>query len=418
MKIEPVKSSGNLINSFKATANNYITKISLIISQLYNKLIGKTNPPKERRDVPRVGEKIRKPPNAPYVDEFKAILKTASPRGKPTQSANLLRAIRREEFPPAGPPIVLQKQARSPAISNFKKNYIENLKTLYFLRARPQDLEKKLNEFTSLGYDIENYSEQIFSEENKKLLESLNAKARSLPPHERELLQNMVSDLLLTSSLINTKTTTKGKKTYRESIDVLTPHMLHKVLKNLHVSAGDVTAEMGIYSKLFQDFPRGPHGEKLDYKELSLPQRMFLLSFANLKPKFYTECLKSNAFKKIFERRDLDKWLLGSSGSLEQVYLNTCSGAATSQATLNHVASIAIMSILGEKLSQELLAKSNELEGGMKKKFIQAQATKLLGRFKGISEKIENLPERDLKQVRNQSIDSRMVKKFPTNRTG
>lgn len=300
------------------------------------------------------------------------------------------------------PSETLPTEQSSKAIEHFKEVYHDKFKYFANIKLDDNELEKILNDLAGFGYDLEDYCDLIFTDTNLQLLTMINKKSEELNQDEKISQAHLITDIILTSSLICTKITTVKNKTYRTSIDTLNPKKVVLTLRQLASVQGTQ-----ILSSLIS--PNGTFTSS--YQNLSLPQRMLWISLGNLSDKFRNECIKPPLFSKIFHRKDLEKWLMASSGSLEQTYLNTCVGAVFAQRTLNHICSIAVMIMLAQKISNDLTNEANKLDDSFKKRYVIAQLQKLQVRFESLSTQIQNLPD-DVTQEQIQEITKEWSRNF------
>jgi hypothetical protein len=249
------------------------------------------------------------------------------------------------------------KKAAQVTIDTFKSKFILFLKDKCpNLILDDKQLTNKFHELASMGCSFEDYMEQLKGNpEINTLLQSINT---NMPHDETQatFLKNLVTDLLLCTYLIPSKEKVKNKSSlYRHALQIFTPKSLTTLLQTLSETLAIPTPVD--LSKIPQLAHLESQGISIDtYAAEPLAKKMLLLSLSHITHGARDELLKDPLFKKIQESPYLIDWMLASTGSLEQNYLNTCLAASLGQEIVSKIPTIVGLLLVGKYLSNGIEA--------------------------------------------------------------
>lgn len=254
-------------------------------------------------------------------------------------------------------PIVQRKKDKDPRqrqednfsqIQNFAERYMQVVGPLANLKI---ELTARLQQYaTTVGaYGLEDYSEQVFTDTNARLLSNINDGLEEGENDKRQQTGEYVADLLLFASLIpvHERKRKRGllKARYdRMSIEAISPNKLSDTLAQIAsqmAAGGDIEETQAL------------KGTGLD-KGDTVAQRMLKMSLINMKETARQQMNDNPLFQIILTGSNIMEVMMASSGSIDQRFLNTCAAAAVTQQIQSQVSSIIGLLEVGRAMTKSI----------------------------------------------------------------
>ncbi|MEC7840538.1 MAG: hypothetical protein VX777_10930, partial [Chlamydiota bacterium] len=307
-------------------------------------------------------------------------------------------------------------------VENFKAKWQAEVKSKYpNLVVSNEQFAEKIEQIMDMGYDLEDHLDLVLQDNDlKDNLANLNVLATK--NKKGDTFQHLMSDLLLSTALIPTRVRKapstilqKHISVYRQAIEPISPHQLLNIVEDLVMNEGSAS-----YSKYFNKRQLS----LLKNKDTTQAQKLMLFSLCNFKNRVKKpllenpESISGKVFNHIYHQKYLSNWLIATSGSLEQCYINTCVGTVHAQEMLTHAGSVAELLLAGEialdiaqkgleKRKQKLEKNEKTLEKKSEKeiRFIESNIKKMRSEYETIANELMNLRDEEV-------IDPKVVRKI------
>jgi len=238
-----------------------------------------------------------------------------------------------------------------PVSTKFIHDYFAKLSTYASLAISEEELKAKINTFYALNKPITLNPEFLLDLDLENILKDIDNKIKKGElNNDNDFVKNVVNDILLFGCLqisAPEKKPTPGSYTSWSSIEVLSPKRIHEILISI---AEQKQKDLSGNFFLFHLIPQ-------TYSTFSLTDKMLQFNLANFSVKMRRTIQQDPLYQWMRERPEIVDWMLNSSGSLEQNYLNTCVSTTFCQELLTHSLILPQAILLSEKLINKI--KSN-----------------------------------------------------------
>lgn len=251
------------------------------------------------------------------------------------------------------------------AASEFIKCYNEKLKGLDHLKLDAEALGEKILEMINLDTDLD-FKNFLIDDNLSMYLEIINQKIIDGKFKEnKEFLKQMINDIILFACIEPHKTIVNKHRMERSSIEVLNTNLLNDMLCSLSLQQQIDFSKNQYLNHLYED----------EYNKFSLVQKIVFINLANFDPDTRIELMKDKIFQVMFERKDLQQWMMACSGSLEQNYLNTCSSTVFCQGLISRMAmlpeALFFTKVIIKKIEDDIKKDSKIIKENGLKEYVQ-----------------------------------------------